>query len=93
MARIALNTLFDPHDFPVDLTLLHTLGAEPYLCTRSFLRYCAADPSVYGSLNHKDRDALMEIISRHSADRCRQKEPALEDRETVATKGKPHDGQ
>lgn len=84
MARIALNTLFDPHMFPVDLTLLHTLSLEPYLRTRSFLRYCAANPSAYSSLEDRERDALMDIINKHWVDERCHKEPVPEDCESVA---------
>ena len=47
LARIALNTKFDPATFPVDLSELMSLYAADYACARSFLEACAASPNEY----------------------------------------------
>jgi hypothetical protein len=48
MARIALNRLYDPAAFPVDLSELQELdGALPPLLTWAFLDRCATTPEAY----------------------------------------------
>lgn len=62
MARIALNTLFDPHVYPIDLSLLSEMSTEAYVLSRSMLTYCRLFPEYYGSLAPDDLEYLQRIV-------------------------------
>lgn len=66
MARIALNTLFDPHVYPVDLSLLSEMSTEAYVLSRSMLTYSRLFPEYYGSLAPDDLEYLQRIVDNRS---------------------------
>lgn len=47
MARVALNALFAPDRYPVDLSEIALLRSDHKLMTRAFLARCALEPSHY----------------------------------------------
>lgn len=47
MAMVALNTLFDVEQFPVDLSQVMALGTNNRIMTRAFLAWCAIEPKEY----------------------------------------------
>lgn len=49
MIRIALNTLYDPDEYPVDIAELMSLRAEHLHIARGFLSNCATDPTLFQS--------------------------------------------
>lgn len=53
MARVALNALYDPERFPVDLSEVMALPQESKMLVRGFMAYCAINPSEY--LSYSDR--------------------------------------
>jgi hypothetical protein len=64
MARIALNTLVDPHAYPVDMSELACLSTEPNILTRSMLNYCVIHPEYFGSLAQERARYLAALVSR-----------------------------
>lgn len=49
MARVALNVLFDPDQYPVDLSEVMALSGANRILVRGFLAWCAFDPTRYQS--------------------------------------------
>lgn len=47
LARIALNALYDPARYPVDMSELLSLTAHHRALARSFLAWCAVHPHEY----------------------------------------------
>lgn len=49
MARVALNALYDPDVFPVDLSDVIKLRGKHGAITRSFLSWCSLKPTAFYS--------------------------------------------
>ncbi|WP_036106860.1 hypothetical protein [Lysobacter capsici] len=65
MARVALNFLFDPEQYPVDLSEVLALHSENRIMVDAFFSNCGSFPIEYGSW-HKEEGlchALMELVS------------------------------
>lgn len=53
MARVALNVLFDPDQYPVDISEVMTLRSKNRILVRGFLAWCAFEPEHYQSLSEE----------------------------------------
>jgi hypothetical protein len=63
MARVALNVLFAPDRFPVDMSELFSLSEMQWLQTEGFLAYCAVKPNVYSSFDDIDAQMLLTLLN------------------------------
>lgn len=66
MARLALNFLFDPEQYPVDLSEVFALESETRLMAEAFFNNCAMYPGEYASC-HKEEAIAHELIKIVSA--------------------------
>lgn len=78
MARIALNALFDPNAYPVDMSELASLTSEPNILTRSMLNYCVIHPEYFGSLDQPRARRLAALVSSEPGDHDSQREEDLD---------------
>lgn len=61
LARICLNVVFDPEQFPVDLSELFGLSVENMLLARGLLCWAGVAPNTYSSWSNDACVPLMEI--------------------------------
>lgn len=62
IARVVLNALFDPTQYPVDLSEVEALTDSGYALTRSFLNFCAINPWSYGSGDQEMHTAWKRLL-------------------------------
>jgi len=79
MARIALNTLVDPHAYPIDLSEMAALSSEPNILSRSMLSYCAMHPEYFGSLRPELTRRLVAFIQQQATEAPSVNAPTPED--------------
>lgn len=67
MARIALNVMFDPAAYPVDLSEVTSLRAVNRMVAEGFLAYCAVNPKEFGSWGTRSPlyEPLAELCVKH----------------------------
>jgi hypothetical protein len=62
MARVALNALYDPERFPVDLSEVMALPQESKMLVRAFMAFCAINPGKYLSYSDSLLPRLTHFI-------------------------------
>lgn len=62
MARVALNVLYDPERYPVDLSEVSALACEARLMTRGFLAWCAIEQKEWLSWQPYLCDCLIKLL-------------------------------
>jgi hypothetical protein len=63
LARIALNALIDPQNYPVDLSEVNELENLAGLAVWGFLAYMANNPFEYGNHESLYRDQLLAQLN------------------------------
>lgn len=58
MACVVLNAIYDPDQYPVDLSEVMNLQGENRVLTRAFLAWCALCPDAYASWNEQACERL-----------------------------------
>ncbi|MBN8499533.1 MAG: hypothetical protein J0M19_00045 [Sphingomonadales bacterium] len=62
MARIALNVLYDPERYPVDLSEIAKMRSESRIMTRAFLAWCAIDQDEWLSWPERLCHSLIRLL-------------------------------
>lgn len=62
MARVALNVLYDPERYPVDLSEVSALGCQARLMTRGFLAWCAIEKDEWLSWQPYLCECLIKLL-------------------------------
>ena len=63
LARIALNALYDPEIYPVDVHELMLLHNENRVMAKAFLSYCAINPKEYSNWSELLCEELFAICA------------------------------
>ena len=66
LARVALNVLYDPDAFPVDLSEVLSLGSEERHMARGLISWCTVSPTHFSSRS-AERVEDMKLIAAHKS--------------------------